>query len=189
MTYLQELQQELFYLIAPSGFAGKYYHFYEAHSEVQRESGLAFDFDHQWIVPPERLADMLEETLLASGLDFKFSGAGDFFESLEKFEGLEIGLKVALHNSKIEFMLVLKTTDRRIEWPFWGLAAEIELLRDADFEYFPRNPKLPVSSPETLAEAVNFGVTLYNQVKGLILSHHQGWTLAVSQSFWNQAAA
>jgi hypothetical protein len=177
MTYLEDLRQELFYLLAPSGFASKYYGFYEAHREMEKELGVSFD------------QELLQKTLLASGLDFKFIGTKDFFESLEKFEGLEIGLNVASHNSKIEFVLVLKTADRRIEWPFWGLAAEIELLRDSDFEYFPRNPKLPVSSSETLEDTINFGVTLYKQVKDLILSHYKGWTPAVNAAFWDEAAA
>jgi hypothetical protein len=172
MTYLENLQQELFYLIAPSGFAHKYYSFYEAHPEVEKE--LEVD------------QELLEKALLASGLDFRFIRASGFFESLEKYDDLEIGLSVAIHNSKLEFMLVLKTAERRIEWPFWGLAAEIELLRDADFEYFPRNPKLPVSSLDSLEETVNFGVTLYKQVKNLILSHR---TAVVNEGFWNEVAA
>ncbi len=178
MAYLENLQQELFFILAPTRFSSKYYGFYETHSQIEVEPGVRFGLE------------LLEEALLTSGLTFKYIGTEDFFETLEKWEGLEIGLKVALHNAKIKFVLVLKTGGRCIEWPFWGLAAEIELLRDSDFEYFPRNPKLPVSNPESLKETVNFGLTLYKQVREAILSHKKEWsekTMVICECYWSVA--
>jgi hypothetical protein len=178
MPNLENLQEELFYILSSVDFGNRYYGFYEAHFDVKSQPDVNF------------YQEFLETTLLATGLDFKYSEEEEVFEYVDKRDKLEINLKVTIQNSKAAFALVLKTGGRAVEWPFWGLAAEVELLRDPDFEYFPRNPRLPATDPDTLQETVNFGVVLYKQAREAIFAHVEDEKSRSSKKrFVNKAAA
>jgi hypothetical protein len=178
MAYLETLQEELFDLLASLNFANKYYGYYETHFEIKSITSVSFD------------REFFEASLLASGLDFRFNEDEEVFEYVDKRNKLEINLKCTLKDCQVACVLVLKTRGRAVEWPFWGLAAEVELLRDPDFEYFPRNPKLPVSNLEDLQEAINFGVALYRQIREELFVYAENEkNRAAKKRFWNRAAA
>lgn len=117
--------------------------------------------------PPQELIahEEIIQTLVSTGLDFKFDTREKFFYHREKRDAFQFGLHAAFTSSSAELILVIKTPVGYIGGPFSLLARHAALRHDADFSYSPPYPKLMFSDKQELREVILFGASLFEDAK------------------------
>jgi hypothetical protein len=163
MADKEMLYAKLIKLLAGMDFDKRYYGFYEA-QRGQGKKGMS----------TLRLEDF-QTALAKTSLDFSYQAKEKFFSHTETFDHCAVGLNVAFpYSSAVEFILSVKTRQGDLGDPFSSLAHDVGEFRDPDFHSEPEFPNLPFSSKAELHEAVQFGVSLFQDAKHAILSY-KGW--------------
>jgi len=160
MTDRDAMQEKLTELLAAAGFDAKYYSFYAAQQAKHQGKGMS-DANRS------TFAAVLEST----GLSFKYHAGEKFFEHTDPESSPPARLKIAFSTTRVELILGVKTAHGFVGGPFSVLAAAVGKSRDPSFSHTPPYPKLPFSNENELKEAVDFGVSLYGDVKARVARH------------------
>ena len=157
------LERKLLELLAEVDFDRRYYAYYESHRSPEDADSVVSDKD---------LATALSQT----ALEFEYTASEHLFRHKEVCDSIELMFGVGLlGGSDLEFLLYLKTSKGFLGGPFPKLAREVGQVRDPAFTCSPRSPKLPVSRLQDLQEAVQFGLSLFEDARNKLCSF-QGWT-------------
>jgi hypothetical protein len=154
----ESIATQLIEALAGIEFDGRYYAYYDAHSDRMRRNWAGV-----------RRPDF-EAALATTSLDFKYVKKGNFFSHEQRHERCTITLNIAFSSSNVELILLVKTERGHAGDPFPVLANEVGQRRDPNFSHTPPYPRLPFSNREELLEAVQFGVSLFLDSKRAILS-------------------
>jgi hypothetical protein len=153
----QKLGQKLFKTLRRINFDKKYYGYCESHSDRTEKSNL-------------KLSDF-ESVLMSTSLNFKYDKREKFFGHKETLENHTIVFNIAFSSCRVEIILsIIVNESCTIGDPFSALARRVARLDDPNFEYSPRYPEFPFSNYLELQDAVNFGISLFEEIKqGLLV--------------------
>lgn len=158
MSDQETLEGKLLELLAKIDLAKRYYGYYESHRDREEKE------------MPGAGSEDFKAALATTPLDFKHSKKENFFSHTERHGSCTLIFNVAFRYSAVEFILSVKTKHGVIGGPYASLAYDVGQLRDPNFSPDPVYPKLPFSNADELREVVQFGVSLFEEVKPLILS-------------------
>lgn len=98
--------------------------------------------------------------------DFKYDAKEKFFYFRDRGP-LEIGLNLSLTPLSAEFILVLRASAGHVGDSYPGMAYDVHRARtlNSDNVREPPYPPLRFNTPEEYANALDFGVGLYNDIK------------------------
>src|ERR1051326_3216949 len=151
-------QKKLLELLMNIDFDKKYFEYYDSHSErEQNKMSGAGNKDYK-------------AALATTPLDFKYSSREKFFSHTEKESSCTFILNEAFRYSTAELIFYVETKQGSVGGPVPKLAREAGQLRDPNFSPSPTSPKLPFSNADELREVVQFGVSLFEDAKRVILS-------------------
>jgi len=157
----QELSSaKLLKLLEKMGFSQKYYDYYAKNIEVvfstqKRFTGTIKDF---------------AAVLSTTSLDFKYLKNERFFHHRQNHGRGELILNISFSYSSVELIFYVKNGPEIIGGPFTKLAREVAQLSDPNFKYSLAAPKLPFSTRVELQQAVDFGVSLFKEIKQAIIN-------------------
>lgn len=156
MVDKQILSRKLIEVLATVDFATRYYSFCDSQRAKVGETALTFkDF---------------EAALRTMPLSVRYNSKEKFFLHEQADGPLHFSLRVAFTVSSIEMMLYLGIERAIVGGPFSVLAKQVAQLHNPNFNHSPAYPKLPFSDAEKLVDALQFGVSLFQDVKRAILS-------------------
>ncbi|MBD2609890.1 hypothetical protein H6G94_01130 [Nostoc punctiforme FACHB-252] len=150
---------QLLELLNQINFSQKYYDYYAKSKENSSQE--------KSVLKTEDFAAALSST----SLDFSYNKKERFFHYEENNNKWQFELNISFSKSYIE--LILSVENELLGYaggPFPKLAREAAQLSNPNFQYSPASPKIPFSNREELQEAVNFGVSLFEEIKQAILS-------------------
>jgi hypothetical protein len=111
-------------------------------------------------------------TLASTGLEFRFERNEKFFGHSETAAGYRFILNALFTDARLEWVLGLKTASGKvIGGPYALLARNIRLRSGRSVPEGAPYPALPFCDQTTLAESVQFGVSLFNDVRHAILAN------------------
>lgn len=163
MNEQKVLSTKLLEILNKINFSQKYYDYYAKNRAISNTQ--------KSILSSEDFAAVLSSTFL----DFSYSKKEKFFHHKEIIKTWEFDLKISFSNSYIE--LILSVEHELLGYaggPFPKLAREAAQLSNPNFQYSPASPKIPFSNRDELQQAVNFSVSLFEEIKQAILSNEQG---------------
>ena len=156
----QELSSaKLLKLLEKIGFSQKYYDYYAKNSE------FIYSNQKHFTCTIKDFAAVLSTT----ALDFKYKKNERFFHHKQNYGKCELILNVAFPYTSVELIFYVKNEHEYVGGPFPKLAREVAQLSDPHFKYSPAAPKLPFSNRDELQQAVNFGVSLFKEIKQAII--------------------
>jgi hypothetical protein len=155
MADREKLSKELLYLLKKIDFADRYYQFYE----TTRDRPKMKDFK-----------DQLKDILSSTNPPFKYVRKEDFYVYREDHEACIFFLKASFRYSQIEWILEIELGEHYLGGPFTFLAEQAKQIDDPDFAYAPLAPRPHFSDLEELREAVDFGVSLFEDTKEAVLT-------------------
>jgi hypothetical protein len=156
------LRRRFLELLLEVEFSERYFVYYESHRNIE---------DLESNVSMKDMEDVLSQTKL----NFVYNKRERFFFLKEACGNSDLQFGVALlYRSSLELTLYLNSSVGVLGDPFPKLAREVGQLFDPDFTYNPLSPKLPVSCVENLREAVEFGVSLFQDARCKLCSF-DGW--------------
>lgn len=150
------LSDKLIRLLSKVNFDSRYYEYYESCKD--RSSGIK--------MKPDVLAPLLE----TQGLDFEYNKKEKFYSHKEDHEQFTLVFNIALLQSSLEMLLYLNVGSETVGGPFPRLARQVAVLSRPDFKYAPASPKIPIESLDDASQAINFGVSLFEDARQSILS-------------------
>ncbi|HAG83791.1 MAG TPA: hypothetical protein DCL61_22245 [Cyanobacteria bacterium UBA12227] len=156
MTVQNKLSSKFYELLAGINFEKRYYEYYENCRGREKMAG----YNRQ----------DCEAVLASTSLEFKYYKKENFFSHKQVYKKNEFILNVAFPYSTVELIFSVKAKDEVIGGPFSLLARQVAQLREPNFEYSPPYPKIRFSNLDELQEAVKFGISLFEDVKQVILS-------------------
>jgi hypothetical protein len=114
----------------------------------------------------------LSAALASTGLEFRFERNEKFFGHSETTAGYRFILNALSTDARLELVLGLKTASGEvIGGPYAFLARNIGLLSGRSMPEGAPYPPLPFCDQTTLAESVQFGVSLFKDVRRAILAN------------------
>ncbi|HEX6288587.1 MAG TPA: hypothetical protein VFZ66_05315 [Herpetosiphonaceae bacterium] len=155
---------KLIRILSKINFADRYYQFYE----IGRDRPEMSNYQQ----------DDLIEVLSNTPLEFKYVKKDKFFVYKEKHQTCNLTLKVSFQHSQVDWLFHIETKQGPVGGPYSLLARESKQLDDPDFTYSPRSPRPHFSNLDELQEAVNFGISLFEDAKNAVLA--QEWNNEVS---------
>ena len=147
----KQLNETVIAVLAGAGFAERYYAQYAATREHKAAAAYTQD-------------DVMA-ALSRTGLDFAYEPREKVYVYREQHPRGLLGLNIAVPNSTVELILVAQLDGRQVGGPFPLLANQAARLRDPAFAPKPAYPKLPFSTTAELAEALQFGVSLFGDAQ------------------------
>jgi hypothetical protein len=156
IDYKQDSERKLLKALQKIDFDKKYYQYYESCSNRPEKSKLKLDD--------------FESVLMSSSLDFKYDKREKFFGHKEIVAKYDVVFNIAFPYSCVELILSIKVDKPcKVGGPFPALARKIATLNNPNFNYSPYSPILPFSNYIELQDTVNFGITLFEEVKQVLL--------------------
>lgn len=150
------LSTELIKLLEQVDFGRRYFDCYAAISA--REGRVVFEVDRT----------TAEAVLAEAGLGFKYFTKESFFRYREKRRGYNLLFHVSFRYSSMECGFYIRGDWGVIGGPWSVLARQVIEMREPNFEPSPAAPKLPFSTMAELREVVDFGVSLFREVRDVI---------------------
>jgi hypothetical protein len=148
----QESEGKLLKILQKINFDKKYYQYYEECSNHSEKSNLKLDD--------------FESVLMSIPLDFKYDKREKFFGHKTTVLEHDVIFNVAFPYSCVELILSIRVDEMcKVGGPFPSLSRKVARLSDPDFSYSPYSPVLPFSNYFELQEAVNFGISLFEEIK------------------------
>jgi len=158
MTKSQLLTEQALEVLAKIDFAGRYYDYYKSRAEIEKKGNSTLNQED------------FETVLSQSGMKFKYVKKDKFFSCKEISRSLSFELKIAFPYSTVELILSIKDGTEYFGGPFARIARQVAQVADPSFSPYPASPKLPFSNVEELQEAIQFGISLFKEVKITLLS-------------------
>jgi hypothetical protein len=156
----QELSSaQLLKLLEKIDFSRKYYDYYAKNSELIYSNQKRFTCTIKYFAAVGS----------TTALDFKYKTNERFFHHKQNYGNCELILNVAFPYSSVELIFYVKNEHGYVGGPFPKLAREVAQLSDPHFKYSPAAPKLPFSNKDELQQAVNFGISLFKEIKQAII--------------------
>ncbi|WP_407889377.1 hypothetical protein [Scytonema sp. NUACC26] len=155
----EKLSNQLIRVLNAINFSQRYYNFYEQKKEAissHKKKSMASYED-------------LAAALSSISQDFKYYKKENLITYKETFDKWEFVLNIAFTFSYVELILSIKNEHEYAGGPFPKLAREAAQLSDPEFKYSPASPKIPFSNPTEFLSAVNFGISVFQEVKQAIL--------------------
>ncbi len=149
---------QLLKLLASLKLDELYYSFYESHKH--HEDAKERNITHS----------QLRQVFAELEFPVVFDKTEKFYLHRESDENTIELCTALLHGSYIEFVLSVDVAEDHIGGPVPMLARRVAQLRDPNFEYSPRSPKLPASNLESLRETLAFGISLFKSIKATLQS-------------------
>lgn len=105
-------------------------------------------------------------------IDFNYHKKDKFYYHEGKSEGLEYNYKIAiLHDNYLELIYAIKFKGEYVGDVLPAFAREVARLEDKNFQYDPRSPKIPFSTPDQLEDALNFSLQLFQDMTEVLVDH------------------
>lgn len=147
-------QTRLLQTLVKIGFAEAYYACCDAHPR-----GIS------WEPTPEAVAAVLART----DLTFKYKKGERVFSTAETIGTVTVGLNLRVAQSTVEAVLLFKTVAGHLGSPFAGIARDVMLLSNPEFDRSPPYPR-PWYSDQAGIDAILPGlVTLFKRSKAELL--------------------
>ena len=130
----------------------------------------AFCDEHKGKSPDRAIARAdYEQALAATGLSFSFDAREKFFGHRETAGELKLTLNVLIGHGDLELVLAIESPRGKTGGTFHGLAYQVQLLDQPEFQHSPKYPRIPFHSSQELQAAAQFAVGLYQQARALII--------------------
>lgn len=116
--------------------------------------------------------DELKEKISALPADFKYDKKENFYYHEGKVNGLEYYYQIGVLSGKyLELLYAIKYHGEYIGSVLTELAREVARLKDKNFQYDPRSPMIPFSTPDQLEDALNFSFQLFQDMTKVLVDH------------------
>ncbi|MEC4815532.1 MAG: hypothetical protein SAK29_19985 [Scytonema sp. PMC 1069.18] len=155
----EKLSNQMIQVLNAIHFPQRYYNFYEQKKEAISSHKKKSMASHKDLVA----------AFSSMSLDFKYYQKENLMTHKEKFEQWELVLNIAFTFDYVELILSIKNEHEYAGGPFPKLAREAAQLLDPEFKYSPASPKIPFSNLTEFLSAVNFGISVFQEVKQAIL--------------------
>lgn len=109
-----------------------------------------------------------ERALTATGLTFRFDHREQFFGHRETVGELGLTFNVLIRHGDLELVLAIDGANGRTGGTFHGLAHQVQLLDDPEFQHSPKYPRVPFHTHDELETAARFAIDLYRDVRALV---------------------
>jgi hypothetical protein len=116
--------------------------------------------------------DEIKEKIKKLPVAFKYDKKDKFYYFEGESGGLEYRIKIAvLYDNYLELIYGIKHEGEYVGGVLTGFAREVARLKDKDFQYDPRSPKIPFSTPDQLEDALNFSFQLFQDMTKVLVDH------------------
>ena len=139
-------------------FDQRYYQFFEDHKNVEE----ILDINAARVITGNALKAVTQTA--------KYDTKEKFFRFQEEVPPYTISYTIAFgHGTKIELICTIRSAEGKAGGTAHGIARKVARLRDPNFEYSPRYPRLPYGNEDELNEAIKFSLSLFNDIKHVVV--------------------